>query len=104
MRYNVLTAEQAAAMVRDGEVVGFSGFSNAGAPKVMPTALAQHAKAEHAAGRPWKITLMTGATTSTLVDGVLAEAEALTRIMPYQSSPETRNGINNCHCRNFATR
>lgn len=96
MRYNVLTPEQAAAMVRDGEVVGFSGFSNAGSPKVMPTALAQHAKAEHAAGRPWKISLMTGATTSTLVDGVLAEAEALSRIMPYQSSPETRNGINNC--------
>lgn len=82
-------------MIRHGEVVGFSGFSNAGSPKVMPSAMAEHAKAEHAAGRPWKITLMTGATTSTMVDGVLSAAQALDSIMPYQSSPETRQAINN---------
>ena len=74
MRYTSLTPEEAAELIHDGDCIGMSGFTNAGAPKVMPTAIAQRAKAEHAAGRPFKLTVMTGASTSTLVDGVLAEA------------------------------
>ena len=94
MRYKVLTAEEAAAMIPDGECVGFSGFANAGAPKVIPMAMAAHARAEHEAGRPWRISLMSGATTSTLVAGCLAAEDALIRHMPYQSSPETRKAAN----------
>lgn len=70
-------------MIHHGEVVGFSGFSNAGSPKVMPTAIAKHAEQEHALGREWKISLMAGAAMSTLVDGVLSAAGALERIMPF---------------------
>lgn len=95
MRYKILTAEEAAAMVSHGECVGFSGFANAGSPKVLPRAMAAHARREHEAGRPWRIELMTGATTSTLVAGCLAGEDALERMMPYQSSPETRRAANN---------
>ncbi|HIX88075.1 MAG TPA: succinate CoA transferase [Candidatus Akkermansia intestinavium] len=94
MRYTSLTPEEAAELIHDGDCIGMSGFTNAGAPKVMPTAIAQRAKAEHAAGRPFKLTVMTGASTSTLVDGVLAEAGAVERFMPYQASKEMRRAIN----------
>lgn len=94
MPYRTLTAQEAASLIRHGEVVGFSGFTNAGAPKVFPAALAERARAEHAAGRPFRISLMTGATNNALVDGALSEAHALERIMPYQGCKETRHAAN----------
>ena len=36
-----LTAEEAAAMIFDGAMVGFSGFTPAGAAKAVPRALAE---------------------------------------------------------------
>lgn len=94
MRYPTLTAEEAAALIQDGDCIGMSGFTNAGAPKVLPTAIAERAKAEHEAGRPFRLTVMTGASTSTLVDGVLSAADCVERFMPYQASKETRDAIN----------
>lgn len=95
MRYRTLTAEQAATLVQNGEVVGFSGFTNAGAPKLMPAALAERAKSDREAGRPFRISLVMGASNSSLVDGVLSGAGALERLMPYQGSPESRAAANN---------
>lgn len=95
MRYRTLTAEEAATLIQNGEVVGFSGFTNAGAPKKMPEALAKRAEADHAAGRDFRITLVTGASNSSRVDGVLAAAGALERMMPYQGSKEGRAAANN---------
>lgn len=94
MRYRTLKAEEAAKLIRHGEVVGFSGFTNAGAPKMMPKALAERAKIDHEAGRDFRITLVLGASNSSLVDGVLSEAKALERLMPYQGSKESRTAAN----------
>ncbi|MBE6435947.1 MAG: succinate CoA transferase [Akkermansia sp.] len=95
MRYKNLTAEEAAAMIEDGECIGVSGFTEAGAVKVVPKAIAEKAKAEHAAGRPFKLKVMCGASNSAAVDGELAAAEAVSMRMPYMSCPLTRAQINN---------
>ena len=58
-----LTAEEAAHLVSNGETVAVSGFTAAGAPKAVPSAIAVVAEAEHAAGRPFKINVISGAST-----------------------------------------
>ncbi|MCL4842409.1 MAG: acetyl-CoA hydrolase, partial [Bryobacteraceae bacterium] len=92
--FPVLSPEEAAAMIHDGQTIGFSGFTPAGAAKAIPRALAQRARAEHAAGRPFKVGVMTGASTGQSLDGELAEAEAISFRTPYQSNPVLRSQIN----------
>jgi len=89
-----LSAEEAAALIRHGETVGFSGFTAAGSPKAIPAALARRAEAEHRAGRPFQIGVLTGASTGPSLDGALAQAEAILFRTPYQSDPVLRRQIN----------
>jgi len=89
-----LTPAEAAALIRDGQTVGFSGFTSAGAVKAVPRALAERAKAEHLAGREFRIGVITGASTGPSLDGALASANAISFRTPYQSEPELRAQIN----------
>lgn len=81
-------------MVNHGDIIGFSGFTPAGAAKVVPKAIAARARAEHAAGRPFKIGVITGASTGPSLDGELARADAVQFRTPYQSNPDLRKKIN----------
>jgi propionyl-CoA:succinyl-CoA transferase len=90
----ILTAEEAAALIQDNQTVSFSGFAGAGSPKVIPGAIAKRAEAEHAAGRPFRIGVLTGASTGPTVDGVLAKADAISFRTPYQSDSNLRKAIN----------
>jgi propionyl-CoA:succinyl-CoA transferase len=90
----ILTAEEAAALIRHEDTVGFSGFTPAGSPKAVPAALARRALDEHAAGRPFQIGVLTGASTGVSLDGALAKAEAIRFRTPYQSDPTLRKQIN----------
>ncbi len=92
--FPILTAAQAAEHIQDGMTVGFSGFTPAGAPKSVPKAIADKAKAEHAAGRSFQIGVVTGASTGPNLDGALAEAEAIAWRTPYQSNATLRKMIN----------
>ena len=67
------TAEEAAELIPDGATIGFSGFTAAGAAKAVPRALAARARREHAAGRPFRVGVLTGASTRASLDGALAE-------------------------------
>ncbi len=89
-----LTAEQAAALVDHNSTIGFSGFTPAGAAKAIPTALAARARAEHAAGHPFQVGVVTGASTGESLDGELARAEAISWRTPYQSNKHLRAAIN----------
>ena len=89
-----LSAEEAASLVEDGEIVATSGFTPVGHPKAVPVALAARARALHAQGRPFSITLYTGASTGDELDGELARARAIRRRLPYQSQRELREQIN----------
>ena len=94
MALKFITADEAAALVKDGDNIGFSGFTPAGCPKVVPGAIAKRAEEEHAAGRPFKVGMFTGASTGDRLDGALARAGAVKFRTPYQSNKDMRNGIN----------
>ncbi|MEI8036783.1 MAG: succinate CoA transferase [Verrucomicrobiota bacterium] len=92
--YPTLTADEAAALILHDQVIGFSGFTPAGAAKVIPTAIARKAIAEHDAGREFKVGVITGASTGPSLDGELAKAEAIKFRTPYQSNKDLRASIN----------
>jgi acetyl-CoA hydrolase len=92
--YPILTAEEAAALVQNGDTIGFSGFTPAGSPKAIPRALAERAKAEHALGREFKVGVLSGASTGHSLDAALADAEAISFRTPYQSDGVLRAQIN----------
>lgn len=89
-----MTADEAARFFNDGETVAVSGFTAAGAPKAVPSAIAARAEIEHTAGRPFKINLISGASTGRSLDGALARAKAIGFRTPYQSDPDLRKSIN----------
>ena len=90
----VVSAEEAAKYVNNGDRVGISGFTGAGYPKALPTAIAEKATTAHEAGEEFKIDVFSGASTAPDCDGVLAEADALRFRAPYNSDPVLRNKAN----------
>ncbi|MDR1818249.1 MAG: acetyl-CoA hydrolase, partial [Puniceicoccales bacterium] len=92
--FPILTADEAAALIPDGATVGFSGFTSTGQAKLIPQAIAAFAKSRHAEGKPYKINVITGASTSGELDGALAEADAINWRTPYQSNGIQRKAIN----------
>ena len=94
MALKFVSAEEAASLIKNEDNVGFSGFTAAGCPKVVPAALAKRAEGEHAKGNPFKISVFTGASTGDSIDGTLARAKAVDKRAPYQSCKDMRNAIN----------
>ena len=85
----ITTAEAAAALIKDGMIIGMSGFTRAGDAKAVPIAMAERAKTD-----PFKITLITGASLGHDVDRMLTEAHILARRMPFQADRTLRAAIN----------
>ena len=86
----IISADQAALLFKDGMVVGTSGFTGAGCPKVIPMALAKRADTGDKIG----ITLITGASVGDPLDGYLARAGVVKRRFPYQTNKSMRDAIN----------
>ena len=89
-----VTAAEAAELVFDGAICGMGGFTPAGAPKDVPTAIAQKAEKLHAEGKPFKIGMYTGASTGDSCDGALARAHAILFRTPYQGNKDLRTELN----------
>lgn len=89
LRDKIITAEQAASLIKDGMIVGMSGFTRAGDAKAVPIAMAARATTD-----PFKITLITGASLGHDVDKILTEAHVLARRMPFQVDRTLRSAIN----------
>ena len=89
-----MSAAEAAEFVKNGDVVGMGGFTPAGAPKEVPTAIAHKAQLLHERGVEVKIGGYTGASTGDSCDGELARAHAISFRSPYQSSKDLRNELN----------
>ncbi|MCL2849577.1 MAG: acetyl-CoA hydrolase/transferase family protein [Micrococcales bacterium] len=90
----VMSADDAAALIHDGDQLGLSGFTGSGYPKAVPGALARRVEAARAAGDDLRVGLCTGASTAPECDGELAGVDAISFRMPYQSDPVMRNAIN----------
>lgn len=86
----IVSAEEAAAVIKPGMNIGASGFTPAGYPKAVPQALAERMKKE-----PFKINLWTGASVGKELDGALAAVNGIHKRMPYQTNTELRNALNN---------
>ena len=95
MALKFINAEEAASLVKDNDNVGFSGFTHAGCPKVVPVAIAKQAEEEHAKGNPFKIGVFTGASTGDAIDGALSRAKAIKFRTPYQTNKDMRVALNN---------
>ncbi len=92
--FPLMTAEEGAAIIQNGDTVAFSGFTPAGAAKAVPCALADRAREEHAKDREFRIRVLTGASSGPCLDEGLARARAISWRAPYQSSPTLRDQIN----------
>lgn len=86
----IVSAHEAAAAIKDGMNVGTSGFTSSGYPKAVPLALAERVRD----GENIRINLWTGASVGAELDGVLAEAGAIARRVPFQSDIILRKAIN----------
>ena len=86
----VTTADDAAQLVRDGMVVGLSGFTKFGDARAVPRALVRRAQS----GEKFGIFLMTGASLGSDIDEDLGDAGVILRRLPYQGSPKLRTHIN----------
>ena len=89
-----ISAEEAASYINNNDVLGCSGFTPAGSVKAVPLAISERAKQEHEAGRPFKIGVITGASTGDSLDGALARADAILFRTPYQTNKDLRESIN----------
>ena len=94
MGYRIITAQEAATYINNGDGVGISGFTLSGTPKTVLPEVAKRAIEEHAAGRPFKIDLYSGASTGDAIDGELTRAEAIRFRAPFLSNATVRNAVN----------
>lgn len=89
LQSKITSAAEAASLIKDGMVVGMSGFTRAGEAKAVPMALAERGKNETV-----RISLVTGASLGNDLDKMLTEAGVLARRMPFQADPTLRKAIN----------
>ena len=94
MKYAHLTAAEAASLIKHDENIALSGFTPSGVPKAVTAEIAKIAIAEHEAGRPYQIGVLTGASTGQSTDGVLSDAHAIRYRAPYTTNPTYRKHVN----------
>ncbi|MCF8027920.1 MAG: succinate CoA transferase [Desulfobacteraceae bacterium] len=94
MSFPKLSPEEAVADICHGDTISFSGFSPAGGAKAVPLALAARARKKHEQEKPFKVRVLTGASSGRCIDEDLARAEAVSWRAPYQSGDTLRRQIN----------
>jgi succinyl-CoA:acetate CoA-transferase len=70
----IMSAVEAAALIRDGDQIGMSGFTGSGYPKAVPIELAHRIAEAHFRGQKFQVSVFTGASTGPELDGALAMA------------------------------
>ncbi len=94
MPFPRLTPDEAAALVKPDTLIGFSGFTPAGAAKLVPAAIARRAEAMRASGESLRLRVLTGASTGPPIDEAMVASGAMAWRAPYQSSRVLRQAIN----------
>ena len=94
LRQKVMSADDAAALIHDGDQIGFGGFTGSGYPKELPGALTKRIQESHGRGEKFTVNVFTGASTAPELDGALASVDGIGWRMPYQSDPQMRSKIN----------
>ena len=94
LRSKIVSADEAAALIRNGDNIGVSGFTGSGHPKEVPQALARRIEAATGRGEEFRVGIWTGASTAPELDGALFKVNGVSNRLPYQSDPDCRNRIN----------
>ncbi|MDD9303087.1 MAG: succinate CoA transferase [Desulfobacter sp.] len=92
--YPILSNREVTALINHGDTIAFSGFTPAGGAKAVPAMLADHARAEQAKGRQFRLRVLTGASSGDYIDNDLAAANAISWRAPYQGGRVLRDQIN----------
>ncbi|RKD20936.1 succinyl-CoA:acetate CoA-transferase [Caminicella sporogenes DSM 14501] len=90
LKSKIMSADDAAMLIKDGMIVATSGFTPSGYPKAVPLALAKRAQE----GDKVEITIITGASVGDELDGALSRTGIMVRRYPYQTNKYSRNSIN----------
>jgi len=89
----VMTPEQTIPFFKDGMNLGWSGFTPAGYPKVVPIALAEHVEKNNLQGK-MKFNLFIGASVGAETENRWAINDMIDRRWPYQTGKDIAAGIN----------
>ena len=85
----VCDAKTAAGMIQPGDILGISGFTPCGYPKIT-----MHELAERMKETPFQVDVWTGASTGSQIDGELVAVNGIRNRMPYQTNGTLRKAIN----------
>ncbi|XNN28486.1 acetyl-CoA hydrolase [Escherichia coli] len=89
-----MTADEAAEIIQHNDMVAFSGFTPAGSPKALPTAIARRANEQHEAKKPYQIRLLTGRQSAPPLTMYFLTPMLFSWRAPYQTSSGLRKKIN----------
>jgi acetyl-CoA hydrolase len=89
----VMTPEQTVPFFKNGMNLGWSGFTPAGYPKVVPIALANHVEQNNLQGK-LKFNLFIGASVGAETEDRWATLDMIDRRWPYQTGKNIAAGIN----------
>lgn len=87
LKNKIMSAEQAAQLIKSGMVLATSGFTSVNCPKAVPTALAD-------SGHAKDLTLCVAAAMIDEIDGRLVREGILARRFGHQSNNDLRKGVN----------
>jgi acetyl-CoA hydrolase len=88
-----MTAEETVQFFKTGMNLGWSGFTPAGYPKVVPIAVAEHVEKNNLQGK-WKFNLFIGASVGAETEDRWATLDMIDRRWPYQTGKNIAAGIN----------
>ncbi|BCS51751.1 acetyl-CoA hydrolase/transferase C-terminal domain-containing protein [Geobacter sp. SVR] len=89
----VMSPEDTIQFFKPGMNLGWSGFTPAGYPKVVPIALADHVEKNNLQGK-WKFNLFIGASVGAETEDRWASLDMIDRRWPYQTGKNIAAGIN----------
>ncbi len=88
----IMSAEEAAALIRSGDQVGMSGFTGSGYPKAVPVELARRIAEANLHGEKFQVSVFTGASTGPELDGALAMAGGIHLRLPINQTRKQESG------------
>lgn len=85
----IMSADEAALIIKDGMTLGLSGFTRAGDAKAVPMALVKRAEKED-----FKVNVFTGASLGSNIDASMSDAGIINKRLPFQLDRTMRGHIN----------
>ena len=87
LKSKIMSADEAAQLIRTGMTIGVSGFTSVGYPKAVPDALVR-------SGHARDLTICVGAAVGDEIDGAMVRAGLVKKRYAHQSHKDLRNAIN----------